>query len=1474
MSAKIIRIALAAVLLGCVARAEVYMAEFFESIEWQAVSNPADRESVNVTDLVRGSTNNPSGWLMASGNTFSDDFYLSDGAYVSGPDFTHLIHTTSLGLKNNSCMYIPIGGVNAGDDIRIRFDFEINKADGELVYGLWRGEPAFSGSSLDRGSHPQGTVDLTSTLSGSVDHTLQVSGGTGTVYLLFYKESYGNAVHIDNIIASAPGTNIVTSIFNEDFESHADWSTLAGGSLPASNTTVLVGNNADLRGPTLFNGWKLANAGSGPFNDDVAVGDGAGNHGSYMFFNAANNVVLGLKNWTILYKQVDLAALGGETVVDLDFDFFASDAAMDENNSLFYGIFDAAPAPGSRGDWSVAAIDHPLGAVTSQQTGSITLNNVDVSGFSGSLFVGFFKRGWSESIGIDNVELTTTSSSGANHVPVAYGGQIDFKHTEDLTFYLHASDVDGDPLTYTVVDLPTNGTAQINGREVTYTANNGKGDRLSYRVNDGRADSAVAEIHLESILNIPFWDHTLPMETRLDDMISRMTLAEKRSIIQFNNAGVPRFGIEALVPGECLHGLAFPRVNKSTVFPQAVGMAASWNPELIEQVGVAVSDEARAQYHNGSAVPGYNGVKGPLTFWSPVVNMARDPRWGRTQEGYGEDPHLVSSMVDGYVRGLSGYDTNYLKVAVGAKHFVANNEEHNRFSGNADVSEKQLREYFFPGYKAAVDAGGSMIMTAYNRLNGEPCVVNTWLVDDVLRKEWGFNGIVICDYGSTLMMVKGWTGNGGLTGQEYVDTKRDAAKLFLTRRGANLLNDQLVNNYIEELVASGEVLESDIDVMVRDVLRVRMRLGIFDPLDAQPWKDLPFSTLASASHKDLSYEMALESAVLLKNDGLLPLDASSLSTVAVVGPNATKLNYGTYSGDAKDPIRGLDGIENYLSGIATVEHVPWVEANDGVKPIANDYITLLNGTGIGTWNIEYFNNNGLSGSPYSTAEGLPTGLDWETDLPAGLNPDGFSVRFTTTVIPPESGQYAITCRAMSDNGTGGAVRFDVDGTLLVKHWHAGNKGFISEPVSLVGGQEYTISVAYGQLSSMAGHTFDAGWMMPADFATGGNEAAVCAGADAVVAFLGLSTEYEREAKDRSIEGLPQEQLDMLADVLAVNSNVVVVLHNGSSIESPELFQMAPAVLEHWYPGEQGGRAIADVIFGDYNPGGKLPMTFVKSWDDLPDFGDYDLTKGRTYLYMDKEPLFPFGYGLSYTTFEYSGLTVVSNMVPDSGTIEVSVTVTNSGSVDGDEVVQLYVRDIANMAAGKPHQRLKAFKRVSIAAGEVETVQLSVPVEKLAYWNSLTKAWEIQTGLIEVRVGSSSADIRATANVAISSATDTDADAMDDAWETAHGLSIGIDDGALDSDGDRISNLWEFLTGTDPDDPSSAMAVAAEGNPSEMVVMWDAVSNLQFSVLGTSNLSEGFQPLESGIPFPVNSYTDHVDTAIDSFFYKVKAERVE
>ncbi|WP_159064881.1 glycoside hydrolase family 3 C-terminal domain-containing protein [Thaumasiovibrio subtropicus] len=839
---------------------------------------------------------------------------------------------------------------------------------------------------------------------------------------------------------------------------------------------------------------------------------------------------------------------------------------------------------------------------------------------------------------------------------------------------------------------------------------------------------------------IAFFDHTLPIEARLDDISERLTDEEKGHMISFWNKGVPRYGLTSFMPGEALHGLSSPRKNPSTVFPQSIGLAAMWDPDAMKRMGDAVSDEARAQYHHGPVIR--DGKRGPLMFWSPVINIARDPRWGRTQEAYGEDPLINGSMVSAYVSGLQGDHPTYLKTAAGAKHFVANNEEHNRFHANADISEKQLREYYFPAYKQVVEeANAQVVMTAYNALNGEPAVTNTWLIRDVLRGEWGFDGLVLGDYGSILMTTKGWSGRG-FHGHEIYESYVDAAAAVLNAETLDMDNTRIFRQEAIEAIRTRKTTSAQLDRAFRNTMRVGLRLGMFDPEALSPWKDLPFEIMTT--FKPLALELAEKSMVLLQNapvEGvpLLPLDKDRIDSVAVIGPNANVLNLGTYSGAPRDPVNPLQGIRDYVGDDVEVLYVPWQHNAGELSAIAMDNITLLDDQGMGVWEARYFDNRAAAGEAIATDQVAEVRFDWTEVRPhEAISHDNYAVSYRTTLVPPQSGLYTLGFDTLGANAT-----LNINGsTMLRNHGNSREVEQARIEMELDGEQTYEFELITMRKPNHQAHSLSFGWQLPnADNAFEGKEVDVAAQADVVIAVMGLSVEYERESIDRTAEGLPTEQTRMLEQVLAVNPNTVVVLQSGSSIESPWLKENVPAILQSWYPGEQGGVAIANTLFGDNNPGGKLPLTFVQSWDDLPPFGDYDITKGRTYWYADKTPLWAFGHGLSYTQFAMTEMSLAASTVKPTDEISVSVTLKNEGDVDGDEVIQLYVADLFDRT-DKPHQRLKAFERVQLAKGESKRVTLSFPVKDLAYWDEESRDWALGDRY-QIRVGNASDSIHLT-----------------------------------------------------------------------------------------------------------------------------------
>ena len=720
---------------------------------------------------------------------------------------------------------------------------------------------------------------------------------------------------------------------------------------------------------------------------------------------------------------------------------------------------------------------------------------------------------------------------------------------------------------------------------------------------------SAAHIHADTNAVPAFRDPDLALEQRLTNLVSLLTTEEKVSLLDMESPGVPRLGIKAFFWwSEAGHGIA--RAGRATMFPQAIAMAASWNDDLMKQVASVIGDEARAK-HNQKPVGRYRG----LTLWSPCINLVRDPRWGRIQECYGEDPLLTARMGMAYVRGVQGDHPKYIKAVATPKHFIANNQEHGRHGTSFDIMERDLREYYLPAFRAClVEAGAQSIMSAHNGINGTPCTANRWLLTEVLRDEWDFDGAVVTDWGAT----------GNLVTRHHLLTNEVEAAATSLNAGVDVLcGFDPWTNRTSQAVAKGLVSTQRLDTAVTRGLRVRFRLGEFDPPAMVPFNQYGPEMIGSEGHVALALELARQSIVLLKNEPvvgradptpLLPLNAARLDSIAVIGPHAAIMYLGIYSGrPASPPISPVAGMVNRL----------------GPR-------TVLRST------------------------------TWQTKRNRRRDKKREKKKVEPDATPRNQIEEAVAAAAISD------------------------------------------------------------------------VAIVC---------VGLNGSIESEGKDRAKMDLPREDQELIERVLAVNPATVVVLFNGGPVTIPWIKEHVPAVVEAWHAGEQGGHAVADVLLGDYNPAGRLPMTFYTSTDQLPPITDYPLAAGRTYLYLKEDPLFPFGHGLSYTSFEYGDLRATPATVPTNGQIEVEVSVTNTGMRDGDEVVQVYVRDIeADVTV--PLKQLRDYRRVSIPRAQSVQVKFTLDVSTLALWDVDSQRYQVPPGEFEIMVGASSADIRSRARVTV------------------------------------------------------------------------------------------------------------------------------
>jgi beta-glucosidase len=834
-------------------------------------------------------------------------------------------------------------------------------------------------------------------------------------------------------------------------------------------------------------------------------------------------------------------------------------------------------------------------------------------------------------------------------------------------------------------------------------------------------------------------DHSRPIDERVDALVSAMTLEEAISQMVYDAPAIERLGVPAYNWwNECLHGVA--RAGIATVFPQAIGLAATWDTELMHTVAVAISDEARAKHHEAWRVGGAAQYLG-LTYWSPNVNLFRDPRWGRGQETYGECPYLTARMGVAFVKGLQGDDEKHLKVVATPKHYaVHSGPEVGRHSLDAVVDERDLRLSYLPHFEACVrEAGAFSAMGAYNRVNGEPCCASPRLLQRILREEWDFAGYVVSDCGAIEDIY---------AHHKVVATAAEAAAAAV-KAGCDL-NCGKVYPALLEAVEKELIDEETIRRSVRRLFTARFRLGMFDPQKEVAYAKIPYQVVDSPAHKELARKAARESIVLLKNDkDLLPL-RKDLGSIAVIGPNADDRSVllANYNGTPSHAVTVLEGIREGVSPETRVYHARGCGAVDGRPPLDPVPPSCLRPDG--RWGGPV--GTGLSGSYYDNPvfEGEPTlqridpevDFSWRATTPiSGRAGDHFSVVWTGYLIPPVSGKYGL--------GVEGCEKYALylDGERLVDLdlWYSPLRR-VAE-VELEAGRLYRLRLEYAHFRRDYDSRIRLVWEVPGtDLLEQAVE--VARKAEVVIAVLGLSAVLEGEEMPVDVPGfrggdrtdirLPAVQEELLKRIHKLGKPTVLVLMSGGALASQWAADKVPAIVHAWYPGQAGGEAIADVLFGDYNPAARLPVTFYGSVDDLPPFEDYCM-EGRTYRYFRGEPLYPFGYGLSYTRFEYRNLQLSAETVSveelESNTspiITVSVDVRNVGQRAGDEVVQVYVSD-AEASVPTPIRQLAAFRRIHLAPGENQRVTLPVQARQLSLIDEQGRCL-VEPGTFEVAVG--------------------------------------------------------------------------------------------------------------------------------------------
>ena len=859
----------------------------------------------------------------------------------------------------------------------------------------------------------------------------------------------------------------------------------------------------------------------------------------------------------------------------------------------------------------------------------------------------------------------------------------------------------------------------------------------------------------QPVSNAPaFQNPDLPVGQRVDDLLSRLTIEEKISQTMMASPEIQRLGIPRYDWwNEALHGVA--RNGVATVFPQAIGLAATWNPELHQRIADAISTEARAKnneavQNSGGSSKRYQG----LTIWSPNINIFRDPRWGRGQETYGEDPFLTGCFGVAFVRGLQGSDTNYLKTVATVKHFaVHSGPEPLRHKFDAVVSARDLRETYLPAFEAAIRKGGAnSLMSAYNAVDGIPAPANTMLLQDILRDEWGFTGAVVGDVDNVSDIWRPGT-------HEYAKDAAEASALAI-KAGTDLCSGQTYEALADAL-KRGLVTEADIDRALRRLFLLRFKLGQFDPPERNHYRSIPLSENNSPAHDQLALEAARQSLVLLQNDGTLPWNAKQVKTVAILGPTGDEESalLGNYSGTPSRKVTLAKGIRSKLeaAGVKVLLEpgVPLVKGfRMSGKPFPKDALFTDAGRTQAGLKGEIFAHEQqdakkaqVEGKPVSTRTDAQIDLQWDEAQPVeGIPVSLASVRWTGVMIPPKTGEYVLGIVAE------GAVRLFVDDKPVIDSWRKDPERPLSTTMQLEAGKPYKVRLEYAQLTSKGRIQF--GWIIPGEDDALERALTAAKAADHIVLTLGLTPDLEGESMSVTAEGfdggdrttirLPATQRELLEKVSALKKPTVVVLTTGSAISFDQ--KQADAVLLCWYYGQRGAEAVADAILGEYNPAGRLPVTFYQNDADLPPFESYAMTN-RTYRYFTGKPLYAFGHGLSYTTFDYKKLALSSAVAKAGETVIAQVTVKNTGKRDGDEVIQIYGTAV-KPPVPMPLRQLAGFQRVFFKAGETRTVDISVPANLLRRWSEAENGYVVDPGGYEIVAGPSSDQPMVKANLNI------------------------------------------------------------------------------------------------------------------------------
>ncbi len=822
---------------------------------------------------------------------------------------------------------------------------------------------------------------------------------------------------------------------------------------------------------------------------------------------------------------------------------------------------------------------------------------------------------------------------------------------------------------------------------------------------------------------LPYQNIHLSPEERATDLCGRLTLDEKATLMCNASPSIARLGIPSFEWwSEGLHGVG--RNGYATVFPATIGMAASFDDDLLYRIYEAVSDEARVKNTLARKTGVLRRYQG-LSFWTPNINIFRDPRWGRGQETYGEDPYLTTRMGLAVVRGLQGPEGHrYTKLLACAKHFaVHSGPEWNRHSFNIEnLPERDLWETYLPAFKSLVEDGHvKEVMCAYQRIDGEPCCGNNRYLQQILRNEWHFKGLVTSDCGAVSDF---WE-----KGRHGVSANAVSASVKAVRSGTDT---ECGGNYLKlpEAVKNGDISEKEIDVSLKRLLKARFELGDFDPDSLNEWTKIPESVIASKEHKQLALQMAREEMVLLQNrNNILPLNKNM--KIVVMGANATDstMMWGNYSGYPTETVTILDGIKNKTVNVKYIDGCG-LTRNEGETSLYNEVETANGQRGL---TAEYFNNTYLDGAPVAQMqfrEPVHQDNGGATVFAPGVTLNNFSARYTGVFVPQKT--ESVTFRVSGDDG----YRLIVNGDTLANLWKGKQRVMTKEcNVNVKEGQKYNIQLDYVQIDGSAVIQFD---VLRKIQLTNADILAKVGDADAVIYVGGISPKLEGEEMkvdlpgfkggDRTDIELPEVQRQMIAMLHQAGKRVVYINCSGSAMGLEPETHHADAILQAWYAGEQGGTAVADVLFGDYNPSGKLPITFYKNVKQLPDYEDYRMT-GRTYRYFKGEALYPFGYGLSYTDF------VISKPKYDIKKGKVTVSISNKGNRDGYETVQVYIKNVADKDG--PLKTLRGYSKVGLKSKETKDITIDLPRKCFEMWDVKSNTMKVVPGSYQIMVGSSS-----------------------------------------------------------------------------------------------------------------------------------------